>query len=113
MLATLFAVAAFQAATLPPEINLGSDVVRVCRSPAPRDVAFCEAYIAGVHDAALDIYDSFQMRTPYCLPERISIQRVARSVTAHIAADPNLYSSRPGGAVVAAMIDLYPCGFGS
>lgn len=108
----LLAAAALQAATLPPEINLGSDVVRVCRSPTPRDVAFCEAYIAGVHDAAIDIYDSLDQVVPYCLPDRISVQQVARAVTAQIAGRPALYSARPGGAVVASMIALYPCGFG-
>jgi hypothetical protein len=102
-----------QTATAPPEINLGSDVVRVCRSPTARDVAFCEAYIAGVHDAALDIYDSLGQPVRYCLPDRISIQQVARGVTARISAEPRLYSARPGGAVVASMIALYPCGFGS
>lgn len=95
---------------VPPEVLTGSDVVRVCRATDQRSATFCEAYISGVFDATTDLADAQAGTAAFCVPEGISIQQMAALVSAFIANDRSLWSSRSGGSVVVAIRDMYPCG---
>lgn len=98
-----------QVPTTPPAMVSGADVVRYCRSQAQDDATRCFAYIAGIHDAAIAIYPAVNRDPAYCLPDDLTVGRLAGEVAEVLADNSWLWSEQSALSVIYAFTELYPC----
>ena len=98
-----------QAPSEPPLFVSAADVVRICRSDDALDITRCMTYITGVHDAALAIYPDTNKPVPFCIPDDMTVGRLAEEVSEALASERWLWQEQSAATVVFMMGQLHPC----
>ncbi len=79
-----------------------------CNSDFPGDVAYCFAYVAGVHDT-IRAYEVWLSLKEFCPPPELMQADFRRIFLTYLKAHPNLGKGQAASTVVVALKTAFPC----